>query len=248
MKDEELSAKPPRELGEMIDQLRPWWPQAWKDEIVQEVRGRLPSPDLPARDLERAARDALVDEIRKRREGDTECLRRRFEKLMACLLPSRQEELREDLVQEAVIRLLKSMDRHGHDRGISWAFLWRVARSVVIDELGRRGTREGKGVSIDEIETAEPLPSPDPDPAALVLAGELGNAIRRCLGGLTPDERRVMSLSLVDEESKAREIAAILGWPSKKVHNQLYTGRQKLRECLETAGYRRDPARRRRRS
>ena len=124
---------------------------------------------------------------------------------------------REDFVQMALIRLLEHRPGEGTAaRGAS--YLWRVAYTVVIDEI-RRFRRQQRQV--------EQLAGPEggaPGP-------EARSEILDCLDGLM--ERRRAAVSLHLQGFRTAEVAAALGWTEKQAENLVYRGLADLRICLE---------------
>jgi DNA-directed RNA polymerase specialized sigma24 family protein len=123
---------------------------------------------------------------------------------------------REDLVQSAMLRLLERQGREDlWGRGPS--YFWKVAQSVVVDELRRidRDRRVAETVRKDR--------EPWVDPVG-------GIALRRCLGRL--EERRRMAVTLHLSGLRIPEVARAANWTVKAAENLIYRGLDDLRRLL----------------
>ena len=124
---------------------------------------------------------------------------------------------REDLVQMALLRLLERPAGEGTTpRGAS--YLWRVAYTVVIDEIRRfrRQQRQVEQLPADERGTPGP---------------EARSELLECLGALQDRRRTAVTLHL--EGFRTAEVATALGWTEKQAENLVYRGLADLRACLE---------------
>lgn len=148
------------------------------------------------------------------------------------LCPSSLASQRDDLVQDACLRILKLRRGSEESAPLQASYLWRVAHSVVMDEIRRRRRRpesplESPGLSRDG--------SPAADPEGSRSAAELGSAIQEGLGRLRPARRWAVLLYL--QGFSLRDSARILGWTSKRVDNQRYQGLAELRKDLRGRGW-----------
>lgn len=134
----------------------------------------------------------------------------------------------EDLVQVAMVRILRSYS----DREVNTSFLYRVAHSVVIDEIRRRKRRreEQATPSLPE-RTVAPGPT---SPETRAGGQEIGAAIVACLATLRDDRRRAVTLYL--QGHGVPEAAELLGFDRKKTENLVYRGLADLREALRQRG------------
>jgi RNA polymerase sigma-70 factor, ECF subfamily len=124
----------------------------------------------------------------------------------------------EDLVQTALLRMLEHPPAEGSaPRGAS--YLWRVAYSVVIDEIRRRKRSDKYQADVESHVTAQ---ASGPD---------VGAEIRDCLQQL-PEPRRV-SVTLHLQGFRLSEVATTLRWNEKRVENLIYRGLSDLRRCLQ---------------
>jgi RNA polymerase sigma-70 factor, ECF subfamily len=124
---------------------------------------------------------------------------------------------REDLVQMALVRLLERAPGEGTAaRGTS--YLWRVAYTVVIDEIRRFRRQQRQAGQLSEGEPGAPGP-------------EARSEILDCLSGL--QDRRRIAVTLHLQGFRAAEVASALGWTEKQAENLVYRGLADLRACLE---------------
>jgi len=127
---------------------------------------------------------------------------------------------RDDLIQNAMVRIL---ERNRHEelgrRGTS--YVWKVAQSVIVDELRRLG-RERR---LTENVSKERRPWSDPVD---------GIQLRQCLERL--EERRRMAVTLHLSGLRIPEVARAACWTEKTAENLIYRGLDDLRVLLGEAG------------
>ena len=123
---------------------------------------------------------------------------------------------RDDLVQSAMVRILER-DRHEDlgRRGASYA--WKVAQSVIVDELRRLGRERRMAESVSEVKQSWV------DPAGRIQ-------LRQCLERL--EERRRMAVTLHLSGLRIPEVARAAGWTEKTAENLIYRGLDDLRALL----------------
>jgi RNA polymerase sigma-70 factor (ECF subfamily) len=138
----------------------------------------------------------------------------------------------DDLVQDALLRLLEIDRRKDGTADFSRSYLKKVAYNMVVDEIRRLQRR--KEVPLEEEGPEMHLPTPQPDPEQLCASGESGQAIRDCLGRLIRPRRLAVTLHL--QGHRGAEVARLLGWSAKQAENLIYRGLTDLRACLKTKG------------
>jgi RNA polymerase sigma-70 factor (ECF subfamily) len=132
----------------------------------------------------------------------------------------------EDVSQETFIRLWESRERLSG--GSLRAFLFRLARNLVIDELRKRAVRarftEAKvGVAAGAA-----------SPAAVFEANEAHAAIERALNSLPARRREAFVLAYLHDLSY-REVAETLGVSHATVKNHVAAALADLRSLLQSA-------------
>ena len=138
----------------------------------------------------------------------------------------------EDIVQEALLKILPRLEEGEGNGELASSYLWRVAYSATIDEIRRR--RRRREVPMDSEMAVLETSNPGPSPERLSLSGDLGRAIRDCLTALGPGRRNAVTLRLLGHS--IRETASLLGWAVKRAENMIYRGLADLRACLGRKG------------
>ena len=164
----------------------------------------------------RAAGDAAYWDAFARRHG------RELTRAVACAMTRfglrPEPEQVEELVQEVYCRLLARPAAAVADRpqGQLWAYLHRIARSVVIDEMRSRGAGKRGGGRCREQETDVLLeqPAPGPSPEERVLAAERTELLRRRVRQLYPGAQGERNLRVL-------ELAALEGMTSDEISLRL---------------------------
>lgn len=136
----------------------------------------------------------------------------------------------EDLVQAATIRVWARIESEGNV-SLNSSYLWKVAHSVVIDEVRRaRWKRETELGEADAVLEGSRTQNPE-----ITVSGlEAGRAIRECLGKLVPPRRRAVTAYLLGHS--VPETSRLLGWNPKKAENLVYRGLEQMRRCLRLKG------------
>lgn len=164
-------------------------------------------------------------------EDELPRLRRDLERAVATICPPHLADRREDLVQEAMLKLTRLLDR-SESRVFNASYLWRTAYSGLIDELRR--LRRRAEVAFDDAGPSDSLAANNPGPEATHRGGEIRRALSACLAGLVESRRLAVILHLQGEPP--RDAASLLGWDRKRVHNLTFRGLRDLRRCLTTRG------------
>ena len=137
----------------------------------------------------------------------------------------------EDLVQQALMRLHGLARREGIE-SFGASYQWRVAHSVIVDEIRKRRRRREVALTEDLVATGPA--TEDPDPEQLSAGREAGRAIQSCLGSLSEARRRAVTLYLLGHTIP--DSARLLSWTAKKTENLVYRGLADLRHCLQSKG------------
>lgn len=192
--------------------------------VSGEELGRRPGPAAERRDVEM---------IQAALDGDFEAfesLVARYERKafwIAFHVLGRVEESR-DVVQEAFVRVYKSLDRFDFSRNF-YTWLYRIVTNLAIDHL--RKIRTDRSVQIDR--PADDFVGEDHIGPAVALEGrELRSDVRRVLGEIPPRFRTILALRDLHDIS-CREIAPILGLTHATVRWRLHKARQIFKERWE---------------
>lgn len=162
---------------------------------------------------------------------DTQRLQAVLSSAVRRVCPAWLAQRREDIVQNAIVRVVKKWSETEEPETLGTSYLWRVAHSAVMDEIRhRRRHPEDTWEVPPESPTAETS-----SPEGRREAGALRRAIEAGLTQLPTDRRRAVALFLLGHSLK--ESAGMLGWTTKRVDNQRYQGLAALRRYLSEQGY-----------
>jgi RNA polymerase sigma-70 factor (ECF subfamily) len=163
-------------------------------------------------------------------------IRERLVRSVRHVCPAWLRDRADDIVQNALIRVLEISRARESSAAVPSSYLWKVAYSATVDEIRRLRRRPevawedaGRGGS----EPAEPVGPAGPE--ADMALDELGAASEACLGALPEARRTVVGFHLLGYS--AGEIAASLGRGEKSVRNLLHRGLVALRGCLAGKGF-----------
>ncbi|HEY2619342.1 MAG TPA: sigma-70 family RNA polymerase sigma factor [Acetobacteraceae bacterium] len=137
---------------------------------------------------------------------------------------TRQAALAADATQDAFVQIWRQAHRFDPDRGGPDAWLIGIVRYRALD-IVRRQSREVPGYEPEKIEDASP------DALARLVSTAEGAALRRCLGELEDDRRRLVVMAFVDGLSHS-ELAARMSVPLGTVKSWIRRSLISLRECL----------------
>jgi RNA polymerase sigma-70 factor (ECF subfamily) len=146
----------------------------------------------------------------------------RFMYTVAYRLAGNDEDA-QDLVQEALIRVKRGLERY--EPGSLEGWLARIVTNVFLDEVRRRRRRPADALP-DDPERVLP-----PSPAADEVSTRLSDDIQAALAAL-PEEFRVPVVLCDVADQSYEQIAASLGVPVGTVRSRLHRGRRMLRTLL----------------
>jgi len=209
--------------------------EALREDDLRRLRGYIAEPEHRARFstwLVTVVRHLTIDWFRHR-DG-----RRRLSAVAEGLPPLRRRIFEHVFLHKKshveAYELLKSAEGLALSFG---AFLTEVAATYRAVTDGRRGR------VLRELGVVPP-PAAEPEPEAEMpsrdAAAERHEAVEQALGALSPEDRVVVELYVLDE-LPAEAVAKVLGLPNAKVvYNRVYRALDALRERLEQAGLRRE--------
>lgn len=142
----------------------------------------------------------------------------------------------EDLAQDSLLRALKALSGFRGDSGLkTWAY--RITVNTWKNRV-RAEKRRGfwRTVSLglfcgEEGDEDPPFKAEDPPPDRGLEREETGRQVQSALMGLGPDERAIIVLRELKEQSYA-EIAEVLGVPEGTVKSRLFRAREALKARL----------------
>jgi RNA polymerase sigma-70 factor (ECF subfamily) len=144
----------------------------------------------------------------------------------------------EDVVQEAMLKAWRSMGRF-EGRAAFSTWLHRIVVNAALDKLRARrpevSTQAGAGGKADDDRVeGRSLEHVSPEtPEDLVRGAEIGAAVHRALGALSPVHRDALALRELDGESY-QSIARIVRCPIGTVMSRLHHARHRLAEEIDT--------------
>jgi len=189
--------------------------------VADEPRLAVLDGDAPSQ--ERASEDA----------HDYAELRARLSRAVQRICPAWLSGQSEDIVQEAMIRVMRIIASEGGERALQSSYLYRVAHSATIDEIRKR--RRSREVALGEQQGAELTDATSPSPAQRAEAEQIKLALGDCLAELNADRRRAVVLYL--QGHGVTEAARLLGFGHKRTENLVYRGLASLRDCLSGKGF-----------
>ncbi|WP_240359013.1 RNA polymerase sigma factor [Pyxidicoccus trucidator] len=166
------------------------------------------------------------------KDAGLEQLRRDLAQAVSRVCPPTMADRRDDLVQNAMMRVMELQRRAPEHAPLSPAYLYRVAYTALIDEVRNVGRR--REVAMDVVEALPEQPTSPDNPERAAGAAQIGRAVRDCLQKLAEDRRLAVTLYL--QGHTIPEAAALLAWEGKRTENLVYRGLSALRACLALKG------------
>ena len=187
--------------------------------------------------------------VRRAQAGDHDAFRMLVERYQGrayglALRVLRDEEQAKDAVQDAFLKVYRSLDRFEGRAGF-YTWLYRIVMNQCLDHKRRdKSDREVEWNDesavglLDASESAASLAGRDADreaPDVAIERSEIRQAVARAIDALPEDARRTIQLREIDGLSY-KEIAEAMGIPKGTVMSRLHYARQRLRELLQEAG------------
>jgi RNA polymerase sigma-70 factor (ECF subfamily) len=132
----------------------------------------------------------------------------------------------EDVVQETLIRAWRNADKLDREPEMLRAWLYTVARRIVIDGWRSRQSRP------QEVEEAEADAVGVPDESDRTLAAMV---VYEALQNLSPEQREAVLQTYIRDRT-VNEVAATLGIPPGTVKSRIYHAVRALRRSLRDRG------------
>ncbi len=187
--------------------------------------------------------------VRRAQAGDHDAFRMLVERYQGrayglALRILRNEEQAKDAVQDAFLKVYRSLDRFEGRAGF-YTWLYRIVMNQCLDHKRRdKSDREvewNDESAVGVLDASESAASPagrDADreaPDVAIERSETRQAVARPIDALPEDARRTIQLREIDGLSY-KEIAEAMGIPKATVMSRLHYARQRLRELLQEAG------------
>jgi len=137
----------------------------------------------------------------------------------------RAHDVADDVTQEAFLRAWRSLDRFDLERPFG-PWVCRIAANLAVNHVRSPRARE-EGLPDGHAETRTSAPGP----LGTLLDAEGTRVLETAMAGLPPDQRAVLVLRVVEEQSYA-EIAETLGISPGTVMSRLFRARERLAAAL----------------
>jgi len=151
----------------------------------------------------------------------------------------REAPAAEELLQDAFVSIWHHADSYEASRSQPFTWLNTIVRNRCLDWLRRRelltvplGTEDDEGGGFEP-------PTGDPTPEEMLLSGADAHAVRQCVETLDAGPRQAIALAFYQGMSHT-ELAKHLRQPLGTVKSWVRRGLEKLKRCLDHAGFARD--------
>lgn len=177
------------------------------------------------------ATDFISDLIARTAQGDRAAFRALYDATAAKLFGVvirilQRRDLAEDILQDVYVRIWDRAADFDPERASPITWLASIARNRAIDEV-----RRAAPVRLDDAPEIETFADPGRLPSEhLEVSDELAR-LQRCLDGLEPERRDMVSLAYLDGLSR-EALAQRFGKPVATVKTWLHRSLKQLRECL----------------
>jgi RNA polymerase sigma factor (sigma-70 family) len=142
----------------------------------------------------------------------------------------------EEILQEAYVNVWHHAGSYESAKSQPLTWLTTIVRNRCLDQLRRRELETINLTSDDDDAPAYDPPSDAPSPAAMLLAGAEARSVRDCVDQLDAGPRQAIALAFYHGMSHA-ELAQQLREPLGTVKSWVRRGLEKLKSCLDRAGY-----------
>ena len=144
----------------------------------------------------------------------------------------------EDFVQEALLKILRSLDTfRGESQFTTWA--QKIAVRVALTELRRRRWQD---VSLDDLKSPEmdadpiELPDPAPLPEQQVMQSSVLDMVQRMMMEELTDRQRQAMLAVMVNGMPLEEVARRMGTNRNALYKLLHDARQRMQRRLMAQG------------
>jgi len=147
----------------------------------------------------------------------------------------REPALAEDLLQEAFVNIWHHAGSYSAAKAKPQTWLTSIVRNRCLDQLRRREP-DTVTMTRDDDEPEMELQSMGPTPLEVLLSGAEASSVRGCVDGLEGGQRQAIALAFVQGLSHA-ELSLHLGQPLGTVKSWVRRGLERLKKCLDAAGF-----------
>jgi RNA polymerase sigma factor (sigma-70 family) len=142
----------------------------------------------------------------------------------------------EEVLQEAFVNVWHHAGSFDAAKSQPTTWLAAIVRNRCLDQLRRREL-DTVTMTADADDGKEfDLPSGDPTPVEMLLAGADAQSVRDCVDALDAGQKQAIALAFYQGLSHA-ELAGHLRQPLGTVKSWVRRGLERLKSCLERAGY-----------
>jgi RNA polymerase sigma-70 factor (ECF subfamily) len=190
----------------------------------------------PAKQLERNARlmQLLARTAMKDQQAFAELYRIAAPHLFAVALRIlREAAAAEEVLQESFVNVWHHAASYVAAKSQPLTWLTSIVRNRCLDQLRRR---EVETVTMDDEEEGLMFAAPGPTPLELLLAGADALAVKDCVDALEPVQKQAIALAFFQGLSHS-ELAQHLRQPLGTVKSWVRRGLERLRSCLDHAGF-----------
>ena len=142
----------------------------------------------------------------------------------------------EEVLQEAFVNVWHHAGSYEAAKSQPTTWLAAIVRNRCLDQLRRRELDTVRMTSDDDDGKEFDLPSGDPTPVEMLLAGADAQSVRACVDALDAGQKQAIALAYYQGLTHA-ELADHLRQPLGTVKSWVRRGLERLKACLDRAGY-----------
>ena len=142
----------------------------------------------------------------------------------------------EEVLQEAFVNVWHHAGSYEAAKSQPMTWLAAIVRNRCLDQLRRRELDTVTMTADDDDGKEFDLPSGDPTPVEMLLAGADAQSVRACVDALDAGQKQAIALAFYQGLSHA-ELADHLRQPLGTVKSWVRRGLERLKACLDRAGY-----------
>ena len=142
----------------------------------------------------------------------------------------------EEVLQEAFVNVWHHAGSYEAAKSQPTTWLAAIVRNRCLDQLRRRELDTVTMTTDDDDGKEFDLPSGDPSPVEMLLAGAEAQSVRDCVDGLDAGQKQAIALAFYQGLSHA-ELADHMRQPLGTVKSWVRRGLERLKACLDRAGY-----------